>query len=354
MRIPKLCLHSSSGWWFIRVQRKQYYLSKDKAEAQDQYKEYLAQRFGVVTPTPTGGITVKELLDRFSTYQLEQSQPRWRTNRRGILKLCQADALRMYGHLPAAAFGPKVFTTVRKAMASEGRCREYVNSLAGKLKSAWRWGVAEELTPLATYQTLHLVPELRPGDLGLPEGEDRQPVDPELVAKTLPYLNERNADLVRLLQLTAARPDELVRLKAGDIDNHQDGTWTYTPRHHKTAKLNKKRLLIFDRECQVILAKYVFKTKPGCFLFPADPCQLLKAETEAHFRVSSLQNSVKRACDRAKLPHWQIYQLRHARLTEVALKHGPEYAQALGGHSSAAMAAHYDHGQLERVKKAIG
>lgn len=351
MRVPKLCRHSS-GWWFVRVNGKHEYLSKDKAEAQDAYKDLLAQRFGAVPePVAGGGITVAELLDRFRAYQLEQCQPRWRTNREGILRQAHKDALRLYGHLPASVFGPKAFTSVRRAMVAPGRCREYVNGLAGKLKAAWKWGVSEELVPLATYQALHLVPDLKPGELDLPEGEDRQPVDPELVAKTLPFLSEKNADLVRLLQLTAARPDELVRLKAGDIERHKDGTWTYTPRQHKTAKANRRRMLVFNSEARTILGKYLLKGT--VYLFPADQCQRLKAETEPHYRVSSLCNAVKRACERGKLPTWTSYQLRHQKATQVALEHGLDVAAALLGHSKIATTALYDHSQLLKAKRAV-
>jgi integrase len=351
VRIPKLSRHKS-GWWFVRINGKHQYLSKQKQEAQSLYRDLMAQRFGVAVPAPAGGITVRELLDRHAAWQLEQCQPRWRTNRRGILKLCQADALALYGHLPAAAFGPACLQAVRKRIASPARTREYVNSLITKLRGAWKWGVGHELVPLATYQALHLVPDLQPGELGLPEGTARQPVSPDLVTKTLPYLTDRAADLVRLLQLTAARPDELVRLKASDIERHEDGTWTYTPRHHKTSKANRRRLLVFNAEARAILSKYLLKS--DSYLFPADPCQRLSAGTEPHYRVSSLCNAVKRACVRAKMPTFTPYQIRHAVITEVSLRHGLDVAQALAGHSTAAMTAHYDHGQLVRAKRAVG
>lgn len=355
MRIPKLARHPS-GHYYTRIKKKGKWFGKDKTEATQKYLAVILEHYGTVPPSHARpcSCTVADLLDQFRVDQLKRCQPRWRRRRAGIIKYATEHALRLYGKLSADDFGPRCFQTVREMMAQkQGRSRGYVNDLARKLRSAWKWGVTQELVTFESYSRLALVPDLVQGELGLPEGTEREPVDPELVERTIPYLNERCADLVRLLQRTAARPDEIVRLRPEHIKKRKTGEWTFEPKEHKASKANKKRLIMFDDELKAILTKYLRVTEPGQYLFPADPFQV-QPGTDPHYQVTSLRNAITSACRRGKLERWFPYQLRTTKGTEVALKHGTEVAAALLGNSVKVLKAHYDHGQFERVKRAMG
>jgi integrase len=351
MRIPRLTTHAT-GQYLVRIRGTSYYLGREKPAALTRYRELLAEHYGAgPAAAPAGAcLTVAELLERFEAAQLAQCPERWRQKRldkfKQILPLCS----KLYGTLPVTGFGPACLVTVRKKVSEKaGRCRGYVNDLARKVKAAFKWGVWNELVPLEVYTRLALVPDLKRGELGLPEGRARGAVPASVVAEVLPYLNERAADVVRLLQLTAARPDEIVRLRAADL-REREGVWVYAPAEHKTAHAGRRRLIVFNAEAQGILAKYLAGKGPQDWLFPADPFQA----PGQHYGVTSLRNAVTSACHRAGVPRFTPYQLRHLRITEVAMEHGLDVAQALAGHSSAAMTAHYDHGQLQRAKKAVG
>ncbi len=352
MRIPKLYLHHS-GYYAVRIKSKTHHLGKDKLKASGRYRELIAEHYGAAPPPEGGGggAKVGELLEAFRLDQLEHCPPRWRVKREGKLAMALDPALKLYAKLPARSFGPMCLRTVRSDYAAvPGRTRGYVNELTRKLRSAWKWGVSMELVPLETYLSLKTVPDLKRGEMGLGEGRERVAVDWAHVEATLPFLNDRNRDLVVLLAETAARPDEIVRLRPADVRKHPDGTWSYAPAEHKTARSNKRRLIVFNATCRAILDRYLSGQKPDAWLFPADPFQA----PGQHFCVTSLRNAITSACHRAGVPRWTPYALRHAKITEVSLKYGVDVAQALAGHASKATTAIYDHNTLERVKRAVG
>jgi integrase len=352
VRIAKMYRHSS-GQWAVRIKKQAKYLGRDRSKAEGEYRKIIAAHYGAAPPPEGGGggATVSELLEAFRGDQLEHCPPRWRVKREGKLAMALDPALKLYAKLPARSFGPMCLRTVRGDYAAvPGRTRGYVNELTRKLRSAWKWGVSMELVPLETYLSLKTVPDLKRGEMGLAEGRERVAVDWEHVEATLPFLNDRNRDLVVLLAETAARPDEIVRLRPADVRKHPDGTWSYAPAEHKTARSNKRRLIVFNATCKAILARYLEGRGADDWLFPADPFQA----PGQHFCVTSLRNAITSACHRAGVARWTPYALRHYKITEVSLKHGVEVAQALAGHASKATTAIYDHNELARIKRAVG
>jgi len=338
MRVPKLRLHAT-GQYFLCIHKKTYYLGKDKIPAEKEYRRYLVQHLGTHPLESQEKITVGQMLQDYLAAKLAATPEENRKTTACLLRHALEPTKRLYGHLLANSFGPLAFQTVRKEMETSNRTRQYVNKLCGKLRSAWKWGVSQQMVKWETYQELLHVPELQYGQLK--ESREAGPVDLALVEKTLPYLNDRNADIVRLLLLTGARPSEILRLRPCDV---VDGV--YRPKKHKTARLNMKRAIVLSTQAQAILLKHRPPADDG-FYFP-------DKLGKSHYRSRSLYHAVQRACKRAKLPEWFPYQIRHRTLTDISLRLGREYAQAVGGHAKAVTTQHYDHSAIERAKKAVG
>lgn len=344
MRIPKMTSHST-GQWRVRIEGKTLYLGAVKHEAEKRYRELIAHLL------PFGGanfqamhnssVTIGELWDSFIKDQEAIVSPRWWAKKRDQLKQVEEPLITLYKGLPVQVFGPRCFQEVRKRMAAtqirSKRSRGYVNGLANKLKQVFRWGVGWELVDPTIATRLDAVPSLRPRELGLEDNEQVESVEWPLVEQTLEYLSERNGDVIRLLWMTAARPDELLRMKPGDIVDN-----VYRVRHHKTERWNKRRVIPFGPQAMAIIERYLKVTasieNPTCKLF--------------HWLENShaLYTAVRRACERAKLPYWFPYQLRHAALSRISLEHGKEIAQLIAGHSSAQMTDRYDHSGLAKAK----
>ncbi|WP_442511799.1 tyrosine-type recombinase/integrase [Novipirellula sp. SH528] len=66
-----------------------------------------------------------------------------------------------------------------------------------------------------------------------------------------------------------------------------------------------------------------------------------KSRAGAMFSTNGYHQAIKRAAKNAKVDHWFPYQLRHLAGTVVRDALGVEAAQALLGHSHAAMMEHY-------------
>lgn len=68
----------------------------------------------------------------------------------------------------------------------------------------------------------------------------------------------------------------------------------------------------------------------------------------------SYLNAVKRGCEKAGVPVWTPYQLRHLAKDEITRKHGIEVAQVILGHESVDMTTHYGGQDFELVKRFAG
>jgi hypothetical protein len=92
----------------------------------------------------------------------------------------------LYGHTPAAEFGPKALAAVRQHMIGLGWCRSLINRRVDRIKRAFKWAASEELVPVAIHQALRTLPGLRRGRTEARESEAVGPVDPAYVNATLP------------------------------------------------------------------------------------------------------------------------------------------------------------------------
>src|SRR4029079_14529567 len=95
---------------------------------------------------------------------------------------------RLYGHAPAAEFGPTALRATRRAMIDADLCRNTVNGRIGKIRSMFKWAVREELVPAEVLTKLQSVDAIRPGRDGVREPGKFQPVPDEHVEAVLPFL----------------------------------------------------------------------------------------------------------------------------------------------------------------------
>lgn len=347
LRIPKLAIHSSRQW-HVRIAGKSHYLGKDLEVAERKYRDLIIEHYGPAShyipghgSQRTGAVTVETLITRYVKHRLATCDQRYQKKTEENYRPVSTPLIEVYGTLPAEEFGPKAFKSVRAIMAGvDGRSTGYVNKLCTRLKAAWKWGVSEELVSESAYRRLCTVPGLEPGELGLSDGREVVPVPDKLYQATLPYLSETCADFLKLLWICGARPGELVDLTPAELV--KDGEfYVYRPKRHKTRKKNKLRAIVFGEESQAILKKYwPGKNDERFFGCYGDSGVIRKA--------------VYRACDRAGLKRWHPYQLRHAAVTRISLEHGKEVAQAVAGHAKPLMTDNYDHGAVERAKRAAG
>src|SRR5262249_15173776 len=136
----------------------------------------------------SAGLSVNELA--LAYWKFAQSYYRF-DGRRGIESNLR-DALRilkqLYGHTPAAEFGPLALKACRAEMVQTGGARPYVNAQVDRLRRMFRWAASEELLPVAVYQALRTVESLRRGRTEARETAKVKPVALEHVEVTVPHL----------------------------------------------------------------------------------------------------------------------------------------------------------------------
>ena len=227
---------------------------------------------------------------------------------------------------------------IRRRYLDTGTCRRTINSYIGTIEPIFSWGCEEEIVPAEVAGALRMVSALKAGQTAAIEYDDIEPVDDDILEKTLPHIKyPLIQDMVRVQRLICGRPQDMFNMRPCDIDRSQE-IWKYMPYTHKTQHRGKVRMLPIGPKAQEILQKYLDKCGDEDFVFP----QLYPQWYYCH---------IASACDRAGVPRWTPNQLRHTGATEVREKYGLEYTQSVLGHSSAKITEIYAKASYEKAEK---
>ena len=157
------------------------------------------------------------------------------------------------------------------------------------------------------------------------------------------------------------RPQEVVRLRAVDIDMTDPACWTYRPNRHKTEHHGRERLIFIGPRAQAILRPLLTLDVSGYLFSPIrsvternerrrsrrkTPLRKSHMLRQAGMRrdqpkrppgdcytVGSYRKAIRRACLKAGVPIWHPHQLRHTAATSIRSQFGLEVAQAVLGHA---------------------
>ncbi len=126
------------------------------------------------------------------------------------------------------------------------------------MKRAFKWASAEELVPVAVYQSLRTLAGLRRGRSEVRESEPVLPVDDATVDATLPHLNAHLRAMVELQRLTGMRPGEVCGLRVAEIDRAGE-VWVFRPRQHKTAHHGRGRSIAIGPKARAVLTTFLLR-----------------------------------------------------------------------------------------------
>jgi len=292
------------------------------------------------------------------------------------IKAAHRNLLKLYADTLAEQFGPLQLKAVRQAMMQENDwSRGYLNEVTGELVRLFRWGTTEGLVPATVHTALSLVEGIKAGEKPVRETDPVEPVADKVVQQTLAFLPQVPGDMVRLQQLTAARPDEICQLRPCDLDRTGE-VWIYTPQSHKTKHHGKQRLIAIGPKGQAILLRYLARDPETYCFRPVDSEAKRRAIAAANrktplscgntpgrnrkvkpkrvpkdrYRTDSYRRAITRACDKAKVSRWSPNQLRHSAATDIRKRFGLESAQVVLGHSKASTTEIY---ALRDMEKAV-
>jgi integrase len=364
--------------------------------------------------TADEGLSVNELILAF----LRHAQEHYRrpdgtpTGEVGEYKVTLRTLKALYGHTPAADFGPLALKAVREKFVGAGWSRGVVNQRVGRVKRVYKWAVENELVPVAVYEALRTVAGIGRGRSKAPETVPVQPVALAVVEETLPHASRHVRAMAEVQLLTGARPGEVCAMRACDIDT-TGHVWLYRPGsdrgadgQHKTAHHGRGRIIAIGPKAQATIKPFL-KLDTRAYLFspreareefdagrrkgrktPMTPSQAGRKRKRKprrrpgdRYRVSSYAHAIGKAvlkantalscdackprepedrcapCKAAALPHWHPHQLRHTRATEIRRQYGLEAAQVILGHAKADVTQVYAERDLDlatRIMEEVG
>ncbi len=265
--------------------------------------------------------TLRDVIDLY----LEHARGYYRTREAINLRATLGRLRRAYGGVPAGQFRALRLQAWREDLIAEGLSRGYINRACAHVRRCYKWAVSLELVEPDALESLRAVEGLKRGRCGAIERPPVEPVTPELVIATLPWLTPTVRDIVEVLRLTGARTGEIRLMRTADIQT--DGVvWIYRPSKHKTAHHGRPRAIPLDEQCQEILLPRLTPFVPERYVF--------ESRDGRPYAESSIRNAVAKACKRAGLPHWHPHQIRHRVLTEArAAGVGLDEIRALAGHA---------------------
>lgn len=392
-----------SGQARIRIDGRDVYLGvHGSPESWAEYQRLLAAwRAGEPIGRETTAAPVRLVRDLVGRYLLWAE--RHYTDRDGTVRnelrnvrFALRPLLILHGHTPLGDFGPRALKGLLQTAAAgtyEGNrgpwSRRFANANLARWKGVWRWAESEELVPPGTYHQMQTVRGLQPGQAL--EREEVPPVPEADYAAAVPHLGPVVRQAVELLALTGARPSELLALVPGAIDRGgvvelargyrvqlPAGVWVVQPGKHKTARKGKRRVILFGPTAQAVLAPLLEGLESDQPIFSprrarearwaaarasrksrVQPSQVARSRPGARqpaerYTVEALRLAIGRACDKAGVPHFSGYQLRHLAATRLAKEYGPAVAGAILGHEHAATTAVYALPDLQAAARAMG
>ncbi|MEX0655534.1 MAG: site-specific integrase [Phycisphaeraceae bacterium] len=358
-KIPKLHRHAK-GQAFVKLNDRRHWLGRyDDPASRERYDRLIAEWLAngrelpepAHDPEPGATLTVSEVVLPYWRHVKRRYQPGKTSSIRQALRLVR----RLYGREPVDSFGPKRLRVVRNRMIARGWSRGYINEQVRWIRSTFKWAASHELCDERIYRRLQTVEALRKGEADVPEGRNVKPVPREHVRRVRHRLTRPVRGLIELQRLTAARANELVRLRAVDLDTSHD-VWVYRPDAHKTAHHGKDRNIYFGPRAQRILRLFMGPGRPvdrplfcpreanaegkRCGAEGRRRPNQLPTPTKSdrtindHYTTASYRRAIHRACKAAGVPQWSPHQLRHTAATAIRAKHGAEAAQVILGHSN--------------------
>jgi integrase len=383
MATPKYRKHSSRDFAFIEVHGERIRLpgSYNSADSRAAYHDYCAKLEREpdapvrTTAADVATMTILELTARYLVH-LEQ---RHDGGKRGDVPNNQ-DAidvlLQHFASVRAADFGPKLLRAFQDRLADtkkkpkkgspegtvgENLSRRYVNAQVSRIKTMFKWAVAEELVPPSLHHALSAVRGLQAGRSKARETAKKKPVPLRYVKATLPFVSKVVRAMLRLQVLTGVRSGSICKAKPEQFDTTKK-LWIWKPRHKTekhTAEQGTELVIPIGPRAQKVLAPWLKACgEKGDFLFSPRTVRNDRRYRK-HYDSQSYGNAVTRAIKQAnkarsaeeQIPHWSPHLIRHFKGDSVNEVYGIEAAQAVLGHDSISATKVYTSRRLSLAKK---
>ncbi len=262
---------------FIQIDGQRVYLGKyDSPESHTKYHRIIAEWSEAgyrLLLKADDDITIAELVARF----WDHAKTHYHKDDGSIsgelrnYRTCIRDLRTVYDDILVAEFSPKCLKVVRQLMIDRGLCRKNINSMVGRIKRIFKWGVENELVPVTVYRTLETVRNLQRNRSGAKESVPKQPVSQKHIIAVKPYVSSPVWAMIRFQLATGARPGEILAIRQCDIETANNDIWTYSPEKHKTEYKGFTRTIFINAHAQKVINPIMeCKAKTDYIFSPTD------------------------------------------------------------------------------------
>ena len=216
-------------------------------EADKAYKRFIAE--WATIGDAISNKTKKYLIDELAVAFLRQAKIIYGPSDFRNYRAAIETTLEIHSGTSVKDFGPRALCIVRDKFVEKGYERKYCNKLTGFVRKMFVWGIEYEFVTQEVAGALKLVKSVHRKQAH--DNPPREDVPDEVVKRTLPYLLPIYADMVSLQRLATLRPNEICRMRVGEIDRSGE-VWVYKPPLHKNQWRGHKRIIFFgkpDRRC---------------------------------------------------------------------------------------------------------
>jgi integrase len=320
---------SGKDGWYATVNGKAVSLGvkgkPNRRAAQEAWHRMMASLPAVPPPAapapdtdPPAAVTTAAIIDGFLADANVRVKPNTLATYAGLL----APVRRQFGNTLAVSLAP---ADLIRFTQREGWGASHRHNLIGAVATAFRWAEAAGLIPHNPLKGVKRPPKASRGAKAVVDDDTHR----RLLAAATPALRL----LLSLLYETGARPSELSRLTAADMDL-KAGVALLSD--HKTADVTgKPRLIVLTPTAKALLAAQAERYPAG---------ELLRNARGSRWTKDGIGLAVRRACRAAGVTA-TAYGYRHTYATSALAKGVPDATvAALLGHSSTAMLhRHYAH-----------
>lgn len=268
--------------------------------------------------------------------------------------------------------------------------RNYLNKILAKWKEIIHYGINQGYISPELWGAIKDFPLVKENDVASPPSlPPRGAISDRVIDYTLSILPPLVSDFVRILRGSCARPSELCKMQIKDLTFLESGIILYAPPRHKNSHRKQPRYIAFSPSESAIIKRRVKGKSPDNYVFsPRDlmqerfdklrqkrktkiqPSQQKRESARKNTRLENykeyfttgsigrslkkaIENHNRRAPESEQIPHWTLYQVRHAAFTYNSAHYGIEQAAKIAGHSTPDMARVYDHSaQLAAIQAA--
>lgn len=336
----------------VQYRGKSYYLGPyGSKEVQVNYRNLILDLAAMNEKTiPTASGTVADAL----AYWLVEDGRRYQgTKEMGHFRQAISCILTVASDLPVSLFDVRCLDQAREEMIERKWNRRVIGRQITRVRTIWRWLERQGIAPRGSWEHLRTLGPLPMNDRRVAKPKPRTACPWKDLVKVCKVVRPVIRDLLLLGWFTGARPGELARLRAEQIDQ-TDPIWKCTLSNHKNAWRGQERVIHFGKVSRKILAPYLEKITKGFLFTPSHRCPERK---RGYYSPESLAQVIRRASRKAGVS-LTAYQMRHGAKERFTREMGLDAARAMLGQISIESTALYsrqaDKKLADEVAKKLG